>query len=77
MKNCGHMFREKLPFSEMWEELHKVAILKRKVGAPLRPCCTSSLACSRGHAAEHSVHQVPSSSGRLLLWLDRRPGIQK
>ncbi len=31
MKNCGHMFREKLPFSDMWEELHKVAILKRKV----------------------------------------------
>ena len=31
MKNCGHMFREKLPFSDLWEELHKVAILKRKV----------------------------------------------
>jgi len=34
MKNCGHMFREKLPFSDMWEELHKVAILKRKVREP-------------------------------------------
>ena len=37
MKNCGHMFREKLPFSDLWEELHKVAILKRKVRR-LMPC---------------------------------------
>ena len=36
MKNCGHMFREKLPFSDLWEELHKVAILKRKVRESLR-----------------------------------------
>ena len=30
-KRCGHMFREKLPFSDLWTELHKVATLKRKV----------------------------------------------
>ena len=32
MKRCGHMFREKLPFSDLWTELRKVATLKRKVG---------------------------------------------
>lgn len=31
MKRCGHMFREKLPFSDLWTELRKVATLKRKV----------------------------------------------
>lgn len=31
MKRCGHMFREKLPFSDLFSELRKVATLKRKV----------------------------------------------
>jgi hypothetical protein len=34
MKRCGHMFREKLPFSDLWTELRKVATLKRKVCLP-------------------------------------------
>ena len=42
MKNCGHMFREKLPFSDLWEDLHKVAILKRKVRANGRRPFTST-----------------------------------
>jgi hypothetical protein len=45
MKRCGHMFREKLPFSDLWTELRKVATLKRKVGLlPSASSCRSEVA---------------------------------
>ncbi len=40
MKRCGHMFREKLPFSDLFSELRKIATLKRKVLRSRAVSCT-------------------------------------
>ena len=59
MKNCGHMFREKLPFSELWEELHRVAILKRKVCVTRLHC----IATTNSHSTDYVNGLVPVLAG--------------
>ena len=74
MKNCGHMFREKLPFSDLWEELHKVAILKRKV-RELLPACIQKMHGTDSCLNNGSLHlhlpvaNSPQSQIRLSLML--------
>lgn len=75
MKRCGHMFREKLPFSDLWTELRKVATLKRKVG--LLPSALSwrsevARACAQAAAADPEVWSLPCrqmSRSTTRFWL--------